>query len=104
MESVQPRDHQSLLDGATRGDAQALEELFERHLPLLRGYVRRHAGARRLERESAGDIVQSVCREVLLDLPRFEYRGEEAFRRWFLTAALNKIRARARYYRAQRRD
>ena len=66
--------------------------------------MRLHAGPLLLGKESATDLVQSVCRQVLGELGRFQYQGEPAFRKWLFTTALNKIRERHRYWRAERRD
>ena len=54
--------------------------------------------------ESTSDIVQSVCREILQHKDRFQYPGEDGFRRWLYTTALRKVSKRAEFYRAQRRD
>ena len=89
---------------ASQGDARAAEELLARHLPDLRRYVRRRVSPMLLERESASDLVQSVCREVLQDLGQFRYQGEAPFRAWLQQAALRKILDRQRYYRADKRD
>ena len=35
--------------------------------------------------ESTSDIVQSVCREILQHKDRFQYPGEDGFRRWLYT-------------------
>jgi len=57
-----------------------------------------------LAKESSSDLVQSVCREVLQNVDRFEYQGEAAFRNWLYQAALRKIIDRQRYYKAEKRD
>ncbi len=95
---------EELLARASGGDSGAVEELLERHLGGLRAFVARNAGALPRAKESKADLVQSVCREVLQDAGRFEYRGEEAFRQWLYNAALRKIIDRQRYWRAGRRD
>lgn len=82
----------------------AIEALLERNLPRLRLYVNVKAGDLIRHKESCSDLVQSVCREVLEDLPGFEYRGEAQFRHWLFKQALHKIVDRARYYRAEVRD
>ena len=89
---------------ASQGDAAAIDELLERHLPGLQQYVRRNISPLVLAKESASDLVQSVCREVLADLPGFQYQGEAAFRAWLHQAALRKLIDRQRYYRAEKRD
>jgi RNA polymerase sigma factor (sigma-70 family) len=89
---------------ASQGDPVAVDELLARHLPGLRQYVRRNVGPQLLAKESASDLVQSVCREVLQDMRNFDYRGEAAFRAWLQQAALRKILDRRRYYEAEKRD
>jgi RNA polymerase sigma-70 factor (ECF subfamily) len=86
------------------GERSALETLLERHLPLLHGYVRTRLHGSARVRESSADVVQSVCRRVLAARESFEFRGDEGFRAWLLTTAMNRLRARGRYERQQRRD
>ena len=90
---------------ASRGDMSAVEGLLERHLAGLVGYLRKRA-ADLAPKESAADIAQSACREVLSDLAsgRVEYRGDGEFRAWLYEAALFKLRNRRRYWSAERRD
>lgn len=97
-------DPRELLDRLCEGDRDALEQLLAQHLPGLRGYVRLHCGAELRERESATDLVQSVCREILEKVDRFQHPDENGFKRWLYTTALRKIQHRRRYYRAERRD
>ena len=94
----------ALVSAAKRGDREALDELLRRHLPLVRAFVRLRSDRAFRARESQSDVVQSVCREVLEGLGDFEYRGEAAFRGWLHVVSLNKLRERARYHRADRRD
>lgn len=94
----------SLLSRLAQGDAGAIEGLLERHLPRLRAYVRSRMGPELRAKESASDLVQSTCREVLEHLDRFQYGGEANFRHWLFATALRKVQKRAAYYRAARRD
>lgn len=89
--SDKPDDREPLLQRASEGDAVAMDRLLERYLPDLERYVRRHAGPLFGPRESAADLVQSACREVLQHAERFRYDGEERFRRWLFATALRKI-------------
>ena len=101
-------DHQPatqvLVQEAQRGDSAALDELLQRHIPALRAFIRLRCGKQIRDKESCSDLVQSVCREVLGELGRFEYRGEASFRNWLFGWATHKIQNRARYYRAEKRD
>ena len=84
--------------------AASLEAALARLMPRLHAFVRLHADPALRAKESCSDLVQSVCREVLENAGRIEYRGDEAFRAWLFTWALNKIRDRQRYWRAEKRD
>lgn len=84
--------------------APDLERLVDRFLPEVRQFVRLRVDPRLRQREADSDIVQSVCRELVEDWDRLEYRGETAFRAWLFTAALNKIREKGRFHGRARRD
>jgi RNA polymerase sigma-70 factor (ECF subfamily) len=104
--SENPTDpvHDQLLAGARRGDAAALQQLLCRHVERLRAYVRLHSNAELRARESCSDLVQSVCRECLEDLPSFRFDNEPAFRKWLFQKAMAKLVDRDRYWHAERRD
>lgn len=97
-------DTDHLVQSACRGDAQAAARLLEEHLPRLRAFIRLRTGPEIRQKESQSDLVQSVCREVLVDLPNFEYRGEEAFRGWLFQTALRKIVDKHKFYGRAMRD
>jgi len=97
-------DSQQLITRASHGDAIAVDELLDRHLPALRAYVRLRVGPALRARESTSDIVQSACRDVLANLERFEYGGEAGFKAWLYATALRKIADRAEYWGAQKRN
>jgi RNA polymerase sigma-70 factor (ECF subfamily) len=98
------QDEQELIEQARRGDDQAVDQLLLRYYPALRAFVRLRVGAELRLKESTSDLVQSVCREVLGAIDRFEYQGDRSFRAWLFQAALNKIRQKGRFHRAERRD
>lgn len=89
---------------ATQGHERALDQILVQHLPSLRAFVRLRAGPLVRLCESNSDIVQSVCRELLLAADRFEYRGDGPFRAWLYRTALNKILERTRSLTQQKRD
>ena len=93
----------SALERFAAGDDSAIEELLHEHLPELRGYVRLRMGREIRNMESASDIVQSVCREILQHRDRFRFPGEDGFRRWLYTTALRKLSQRAERLRAVKR-
>ncbi len=96
---VMSSSEESLVSKASHGDPVALDQLLIENLPRLEAYMRLKTGEVIKSKESCTDLVQSVCREVLEELPSFEYRGESAFRHWLLKRAFHKIVDRARFYR-----
>lgn len=95
---------EGLFQRATGGDERALDELLQAYLPQLHAFVHVRIGPSLRARESSLDVVQSVCRELLSARERFDFRGEDRFRSWLFTAALNKVRERHRRLHAQKRD
>lgn len=93
-----------LYERAKGGDAAAMSELLQRYLPQLHAFVRLRLDAVVRARESSMDVVQSVCRELLAARDRFEFRGEDRFRAWLFTSALNKILEKQRFHRLAKRD
>lgn len=89
---------------ARRGEAKALDSLFERNLPPLIAFIRSRAGKAIAARESAVDLAQSVFREVLQDVDRIELRGEAAFRNWLFMTATRKVLDRSKHLHRARRD
>ena len=98
---MQPED---LYERAVAGHPEAFERLLERYLPQLHAFVHARLGSAVRARESSLDVVQSVCRQLLAARRDFEFRGEERFRAWLFTAALNKLRDRRRFHRHELRD
>lgn len=85
-------------------DGFPLEELLNKHLPGLRAFVAGRVDRLVHAKESNADIVQSVCREVLEHIDRFEHRSEAGFKQWLYRTAERKIIDRYRYYTADKRD
>ncbi len=81
----------------------AVGHLIEQHLPDLTAYVRRRTDPLVSAKESAADLVQSVCREVIEHASRFRHDDDDGFRRWLFRTAERKIIDRYRYYTAERR-
>lgn len=84
--------------------AAELERLLTDNLPALHAYVRLRLGPALAAHESSADIVQSVCRELVEAGARFQFVGDAAFRGWLFSTALNKLRQKDRYWRAEKRD
>lgn len=94
----------ALIERVAAGDRAALEELLRDHLPRLKVWIRLRQGRVLSAQESASDVAQSICRDLLLNLGQFRYPGEGAFRAWLYATAARKIADRAEYWRAARRD
>ncbi len=86
------------------GDRAALDELLARNLPLLHAFIRLRAGPKVRAFESCSDLVQSVCRELVEDLPGLSFPNDASLRAWLFQTALNKVRSRGRHLGRQRRD
>ena len=93
-----------LYERASSGDAQSLDLLLAHYMPQLHAYVHARLSADVRARESTMDVVQSVCRDLLAERARFDFRGEERFRAWLFTSALNKMRDKHRFHRGAMRD
>lgn len=92
------------LDAARAGDREAMDRLFQVLLPEVRAYVRLHSGRSIRDRESMTDVVQTICREMFVDLSEFKGTAEKQFRKWLFRLALAKIHDKHRFHAAQKRD
>ncbi len=81
-----------------------VEALLEKHMPALRAWIRHRSDRLVASKESSSDLAQSVCREVIEHLHRFEHRSEEGFKQWLYRTAERKIIDRYRYYTATKRE
>ncbi len=99
-------DLRETIHQASQGDTAAVDQLLLRYLPDIQRFLGRQAGQLVRAKESASDLAQSVCREVLerLEDGRFDYQGEAAFKQWLFQAAEHKMQNRHRFYKADRRD
>jgi RNA polymerase sigma-70 factor (ECF subfamily) len=99
-----PFDTAKLFAAATGGDRASLGTLLATYLPQLHAFVHARLGPGLEPRESSMDVVQSVCRQILATRPAAEFDGEEHFRAWLFTCALNKVREKVRFHRLEKRD
>jgi RNA polymerase sigma-70 factor (ECF subfamily) len=86
-----------------QGDRAAFADLYARYRDRLLFAIRCRLGARLRARMQSEDVLQSVMREAVADLGRFEPRGDHALARYLHTCAFNKIRGQARRWAAERR-
>jgi RNA polymerase sigma-70 factor (ECF subfamily) len=99
-----PAGDDELYQRAATGDDASLDALLARYLPQLHAYVHSRLSHDVRARESSMDVVQSVCRELLAERGAFDFRGEERFRAWLFTSALNKMRDKHRFHQGALRD
>src|SRR5262245_65666666 len=88
---------------ARQGDQEAMGALLEEHLPALRAYLRIRGGHAVRAEESAGDLAQSICREVLEGITKLHTNHAAGFRSWLYTMALHKVLDRKKFYEAEKR-
>ena len=93
-----------LVARAKSGDAQALNDLFTRYNNLMIEVARRRIGPRLRLKEEPDDLAQTTFREAARDFPNYEYRGEGSLVRWLIQILQNKIRDKAEFYSAGKRD
>lgn len=93
-----------LVARAKSGDATALNDLFKRYHHMMVEVARRKLGPKLRLKEEPDDLAQTTFREAARDFPNYEYRGEPSLIRWFLQILQNKIRDKAEFYSAGKRD
>jgi RNA polymerase sigma-70 factor, ECF subfamily len=102
---AKPTDH-SLIGQSRAGDQSAATELYRRYAKRLTSLVRRRCPAPLARTAGVEDIVQSVFGTLFLGISKGFYDVPDGDELWklILVIALNKIRAKATYYQALKRD
>jgi len=93
-EFLETDEVKGLVELAQGGDAQALNELFERYHSVLVEYARRRIGTRLKWKEDPHDLAQTTFREAARDFKGYVYQGEGSFLGWLSRILQNKIRDR----------
>lgn len=93
-----------LVARAKAGDAAALNDLFTRYHQLMVEVARQRIGPKLRLKEDPDDLAQTTFREATRDFANYEYRGESSLVRWLSQILQNKIRDKAEYYAATKRD
>ncbi len=101
---LQTEEVRGLVKQAQEGDIEALNELFSRYYGTMIDLARRRLGPRLRAKEEADDLAQTTFREATRDFSQYEYRGEDSLLRWLVRILQNKIRDRAEFYTAGKRD
>lgn len=103
-EDFHTADTQALVERAQGGDTEALNHLFAQLHDRILDAARRGLGPRLRLKESPEDLAQTTFREATRDFGRYEYRGEDSLIRWLVRILQNKIRDKAEFYNARKRD
>jgi RNA polymerase sigma-70 factor (ECF subfamily) len=103
-EGFENENTESLVKRAKEGDVDALNDLFARYHSVMVEVARRRLGPRLRLKEDPDDLAQTTFREATRDFPRYEYRGEGSLLRWLIQILQNKIRDKAEFYSAGKRD
>jgi RNA polymerase sigma-70 factor (ECF subfamily) len=81
-----------LLARAQAGDADALNDLFRRHVPLLSRWARGRLPGWARDGADTHDLVQDTVLQTFRNLRGFEPRGRGALRAYLRQALLNRVR------------
>lgn len=103
-EDLSGAEVETLVDRAQGGEMEALDALFRRYYALLIDVARRRLGPRLRQKEDADDLAQTTFREATRDFARYRYQGDGSLLRWLIQILNNKIRDRAEFYAAGKRD
>lgn len=85
------------------GDRQAWERLYLRYHDALLFAIRSRLGSNLRAWLQSEDILQSVVKDALRDLERFEPRGPGSLQHYLHVCVLNKIRSKAAHFGAEKR-
>lgn len=85
------------------GDRGAWDRLYRRYHDELLFAIRSRLGRGLRGRLESEDILQSVVKDALRDLERFEPRGPGALQHYLHVCVLNKIRSKAQHFGAEKR-
>ena len=85
-----------LLRRARGGDADALNDLFRRHLPPLRRWARGRLPSWTRDLRDTEDLVQETIAQTLRRIDQFEPRHEGALQAYLRQALVNRVRDEVR--------
>ena len=95
---------EELVASAQGGDVDSLNELFQRYHQTMVDMARRKLGPRLRLKEDPDDLAQTTFREAARDFHGYSYQGEGSLLRWLIQILQNKIRDKAEFYSAGKRD
>ena len=91
-----PLSTADLLHRARAGDADALNDLFRRHLPPLRRWARGRLPRWTRDLRDTEDLVQETLAQTLRRIDQFEPRHEGALQAYLRQALVNRVRDEVR--------
>jgi RNA polymerase sigma factor (sigma-70 family) len=96
---MDPDSSFELIQRAQGGDADALNQLLERHVPALRRWARGRLPQYARDMADTQDLVQEAVTRTFLNFKKFEYRGDGALQAYLRQAVMNRIRDETRRIR-----
>ena len=81
-----------LLARAQTGDEEALNRLFERHIPILKRWATGRLPRWARQVADTSDLVQETVIATMRNLPSFEVRGDGALQAYLRQALINRVR------------
>jgi RNA polymerase sigma-70 factor (ECF subfamily) len=81
-----------LLARMKAGDEEALDRLFERHIPVLKRWASGRLPRWARQIADTSDLIQETVIATLRNLPTFEVRGEGALQAYLRHALINRVR------------
>ena len=97
-------DVENLVQQAQDGDIDSLNDLFQRYHQTMVEVARRKLGPKLRLKEDPDDLAQTTFREATRDFSQYSYQGEGSLLRWLIQILQNKIRDKAEFYSAGKRD
>jgi len=88
-----------LLERARSGDREALEQLFSRHIPVLRRWASGRLPRWARDIADTQDLVQETVLQTFKRVGEFQPRGEGALQAYLRQALMNRIRNEFRHVR-----
>ncbi len=85
-----------LLERAKRGNREALDSLFARHIPLLRRWASGRLPRWARDIADTSDLVQETVLQTFKRIEAFEPRGDGALQAYLRQAVMNRIRSEFR--------
>jgi RNA polymerase sigma-70 factor (ECF subfamily) len=96
MDAASSASTLDLLQRASAGDEQAIDQLFARYAPTLNRWASGRLPKGLRDIADTQDIVQDAMLQTFRNLRGFEYRGEGGFHAYLRQAILNRVKSEAR--------